>query len=843
MAWKAYTDTQALKELAGLRGVAPSVRFLEKRPQGTNKEKIYHVRANSPMYLWGVEMFQGGYDCVTINMINANGTETLYKPGGIQIENFINKESFPHNLDLIEYPPFDDFWTDPYIINHISDKDETTNDGNVEVKKIIKSNFYRCFVFPTEGYYRITLNERINPLTGSTGFIANHTEPQYAPTNNMIARSYFFNVFQNATGNGDTTYDGLSSNEKSANTDMPIQAVRTECETKREIIIKVISDTKDIVTGNTINAGTGNRIVINCAPGVLNKQVGVVTPTTIDGIKTFGSVHVKGNNSFFTNRHLWEVPNNRAPFAVSSGVQSLQYDSFRPFFDLGFDTDPNRIDNDALEDLHLDPNMEYAPIQKEVYVGSQVNNGTISSSTVTQNGVPIPFSTSNNNNDGGLRKLKVINARNSIIEDLNIIGTDGSSRYASPTKRGPNSWNINSGNGVPARNRVRYAGIDLSGSVFRNCVIENDIFGSFGFKNDTYGIYDRYIIDGCTFENCTFRGNNTIANIVSGVGILFKNCKFERPPRAGSASVVTMYSTHSISFMGCTWHDLGRTLFLDPYGPITDNIVIRCSDSRKSNHYQAGEGITLDAPAEGGGQWQNANGFTGTERLTSDWCVNNLFLFNESRYSSGSGIVFSSFDSLSKLNLSAFCSSFYSPESYLKSTFTNRATDATKFSNAYNVYMHNYSFGLSEKMVDLRGPSNNNRFLNCVWDNIPGGANSFGSYAFVAATIYGAGSAISVRDEAIGVPESNLINNCSIVNYLETQYFPLPTWAVGSKLDELGGDYGFYGFQDATKPGFKYANPTTGSFFTNLTDTQLDTKLNNKENIINNLTKIGLRHT
>jgi hypothetical protein len=98
--WKAYTDTQALKELAGLRGIAPSVRFLEKRPQGASKEKIYHVRQNELVYLWGVEMFQGGTDCITIDMINSDGSFTPYKSGDIGNSRSISSA----NLMCLLYP-------------------------------------------------------------------------------------------------------------------------------------------------------------------------------------------------------------------------------------------------------------------------------------------------------------------------------------------------------------------------------------------------------------------------------------------------------------------------------------------------------------------------------------------------------------------------------------------------------------------------------------------------------------------------------------------------------------------------------------------------------------------
>jgi len=106
-------------------------------------------------------------------------------------------------------------------------------------------------------------------------------------------------------------------------------------------------------------------------------------------------------------------------------------------------------------------------------------------------------------------------------------------------------------------------------------------------------------------------------------------------------------------------------------------------------------------------------------------------------------------------------------------------------------------------------------------------------------TIYSSASCVSSRSESSDYPKSNLINNCSMVNYLDIVYYPNLSYTPLN--DAL--DYGFYGYQSSSYSyGFKYANPTTGEFHKNLSDSQLQTKLNNNENIINNLTKIGLRH-
>ena len=831
MAWKAYTDTQALKELAGLRGVAPSVRFLEKRPQSSIKEKIYHVKENTPIYLWGVEMFQGGYDCVTIHKINSDGSLTLYKDSGGSIDNFLNKDKIVYNFNLTEYPSFDDFWSDPYLVNYIAGGD-TTNTTDDEIKKIVKSNFHRCFVFPTgtEGYYKITLNERLNPFTGTTGFIADYTESQYAPVTDMISKSYFPWVYSddlsyatNSVINTTPKFSNLSSDERNTgHTSPPIQAVRTECEFRREIIIRVINEAKDIVDGTT----TINRRIINCNPGLLNKFQPIIQPIVDGGKNKLGPFYIKGNNTFIGGKEVFDNDNRILYTNSVTGINTVRNVFPSPFMTVGYDADTLRIMNTDLEDLYFDSNMEYAPIQKEIYVGSQVNNGTLSG-TSTQNGVTNPYNLSNNNNDSGLRKLKIINARNSIIENLNFFGADGNLTASEPRFRGPNPWWIgaNSSTNYNDRYQVRYATIDLSGSIIKNCVFEGDSVPAIMFRSTQYGIYGRFIFDGCTFENCTFKRCSFLAN-VSGVGILIKNCKFEKAPKTGSISDSTfaVYSTDSVCIMGCNFQDLGRTMFLEPQGPITNNIVIRCADSRKSNQHTAGEGITVDATNEGGVQWTNTNGFASTDQIDKYLVCGNIFIFNESSYSSGANLLLSSYNATTKLNLSAFTTHFNDPGCYLKIA-------PGSIGNWYNVYMHNYSYGTVTKILELTDKSDYNRYLNCIYQGIPGGANTFGNYMAVPNTVYGNGSQIQIS----GSPKGNLVNNCSIVDFLDKIQYPNPSWLP---LND-SGDNGFYGNQTS---GFKYANSTTGEFHKNLSDSQLQTKLNNNENIINNLTKIGLRH-
>jgi predicted acetyltransferase len=46
----------------------------------------------------------------------------------VSITDFISADKMTYNFGLIEYPGFDDFWEDPYLVNYI------TTDTNQEIK-------------------------------------------------------------------------------------------------------------------------------------------------------------------------------------------------------------------------------------------------------------------------------------------------------------------------------------------------------------------------------------------------------------------------------------------------------------------------------------------------------------------------------------------------------------------------------------------------------------------------------------------------------------------------------------------------------------------------------------
>ncbi len=216
MAWQSYDDKMSLREMAGIRGISPSVRFKYEIPGYNQDQIVYHITSNSKIYIWGVELYSEGYDCLEIYKINDDGSSFSVKNGGFLSEDIVDKKFITYNNDevsVLEYPGFDDFWNDSYLIKN----NYTT---------IVKGNFFRCFEFKSNGIYKIVLNEYHNPSYSSNNF----SPIDY--TSNESFKGAF------------TIYGGVTSNEDLG---------YLEGEFRRELIIKVISKDKDIVKEKDLN--------------------------------------------------------------------------------------------------------------------------------------------------------------------------------------------------------------------------------------------------------------------------------------------------------------------------------------------------------------------------------------------------------------------------------------------------------------------------------------------------------------------------------------------------------------------------------------------------------------
>ena len=911
--WDATTDTQALKELAGLRGIAPSVRCLEKLPQQTNKTKVYHVRQNQQLYLWGVEMFQGGYDCVEIKKINSDGTETIEKNGGKYITDFIGNDKIVYNNQLTEYAPFDDFWIDPFLI-------DTLEDG-VD-KKIIKSNFFRSFTFPNEGFYKIILNERLNPLTGQTGFIADYTQPQYAPTplifsrylknipsktvsgsmlsssnvvtlsagqtltdlhvdqnltvtsstssitNSTTVKIVSFDVVNNrftidrsttSTGAGDITFISTALNENTSKA--PLQRVITDGEFRREIIIRVIGENKDIITNTSFtrvvkNLPTKSLLKDDLLDGS-GKQITNVSIT--DQSHVAGPTHFKGNNAVIRSQ-MWDTNitfdynYNQAP----AGTRQISYDDIsQKYFLFNLDT----IFDANLTTFTNTSDLEYYPLNRHLYIGNKKRNNGDTIGSITNNGTNKNFSQSVEDPDS---ELKIINMRNMIIENVTFIGSDHGTTGGSFRSF---SYRLNESTNQKITGRAL---IDISGSIIRNCTFIG-IGTSFMYNNsyrNTNSAGSEFVTDGCVVENCKFI-NTGFLESMSCDGVLVKNCTWESPVRRGSPSVVSTYGGDSTCYMGNTFKCLGRSFFLDAGGPLINTCIIRCNTMLHGNHHTAGEILTIDQPQSGA---VSGTGFS-IPNDSKSWVVSGFMsLLNSCSSSAAGSYCMDSFYARCKLNLSAFNTTDKGNLFYLRgkniatglNSFTGLTDNTGRYEDSsiwceYNVYMHNYIYR-STGQIQLAVNSNYNRILNCVFGNSEASPTGYDSYTTVGNSIYTFGYLVILQNNGEGSrtanecsPISNLINNCVLVDHADKFYKPKLSW-------EQINNFEYYGPRDTTFPptsGQVTRNGMTinileyrtdagrsydGEFPSNLTTQELLSRLNQQKNVMHNLTKISLRH-
>ena len=834
--WQALTDTQALKELAGLRGIAPSVRCLEILPQQTTKTKVYHVRQNQQIYLWGVEMFQGGYDCVEIKKINNDGTETYEKLGGKYISDFIENDKMVYNNNLIEYPSFSDFWSEPFLIDTI-DEDGTD-------KKIIKSNFHRCFVFPNEGFYKIILNERLNPQTGEFGFVADYSQPQYKPISLIFSR------------NKSSTDSGEDSGERA-----PIQRVLTDGEFRRQIIIRVIGENNDIITNTPLTTVTKDLGSKKLSKGEL------VTGSVPN--PNFSITDVYPKRTIFKNgiikTDLWDTNSvfdytqNNAP----AGTRQVSYDNISQLYFL-FNLDP--ILDTQLDTFTNTPDLEYHPLNRHLYIGKKKsNNGEYFSSTTFRNGTTNNFADSTEIEGS---ELKIINMRNLIIENVTFIGSDhgadGNSSRSFPYRSSNPNQTITFNNAL----------IDISGSILRNCTFIGSGHGF--FTNQTYReVKTGFITDGSVVENCKFINTSFLTGI-SCDGLLVKNCTWESPVRRSSPSVISIYGGDSNCFMGNTFKCLGRSFFLDAAGPIVNNCTIRCTTMLHGNHHTAGEILVIDQPQLSG--YGGSGFFKGVGGDTRKWITCGYMSILNSVNSGGtSSYSISSYFAGCKLNFCAFNADDVGGTFYLRGVnaginslrrddvsgsiiedSTGRYADFS-FACEYNVYMHNYSYTMTSSL--FLGPNANyNRILNCVFGNPASLVSTFSSYPYVSASYYTFGSLFSLANSGENTttsdtsgPISNLVNNCVIVDNADQFFKPKLSWIPINHSE-------YYGPRSSTQNGFKLnifkyrtdtgaGAPDDGEFPSGLSNTELMNRLNGlndaaeKENVLHNLTKISLRHT
>lgn len=169
-----------LRNLAGLRSVAPSIRYID----GEEQSEAYAVHMNESVYLWGCEMAPLSGDCITIEYRPPGGArfEEIKSPiyqdeYRVVIENNSKKiQGYPNlPLEISKNPEYySSYFNNELVLKEVAPPG--SNDAeNLFVKfgesspiEVIRQNFIRCFRFLKTGYYKITLNESSSALYRQT---------------------------------------------------------------------------------------------------------------------------------------------------------------------------------------------------------------------------------------------------------------------------------------------------------------------------------------------------------------------------------------------------------------------------------------------------------------------------------------------------------------------------------------------------------------------------------------------------------------------------------------------------------------------------------------------------
>ena len=686
--WKAYDAQSCLRETSGLRGVAPSVRFFENIPGLNEEQMVMHVPSMEDVYIWGCEMFSEGIDCLKICFIPNDGPSELVHTGGKNVSYFIKKKEVSYSslsASVTEKLPFDDFWDEPYLINKTGEK-------------VVKGNFFRCFSFDTEGYYKIELDETFNPkyLMGNFSPI-DLSDSMYDVESFQLPKSTPF------SSDVDETYQ------------------RSNSRLKRVIYIRVISRSNDIVNGSTIT----NRQMLSLPSGLVpyrnlpsesnNSNVNGSTNPYVR-IDQVGPWYITGKNSFYKVDTYGDSTNSTSHnflgrLAIISPVLTLS----------------NTVGANLIEE-------SFRPSSKFIRQG-----------------------------------CRAINMRNGILENVNFYGSEFRLSFdfvVSPS----NYWNdypsIAAGSGVEYgfQSGLPYTSIyqfienlnandsgysnnvvlDFRGMVFRNCIFDKmDI--RIGRKD--------IMLDGATFENCKFIGCGL--NYLNSSGILIKNCQFEEISTVNRISL-SWNVGESCCVMGCSQKFTERgTLISNEGGSFNDSIWIRHSLYGIDRFQQANE------------HWVSEGNMSNTDDGLPIAFDNNMYVMCRSAL----GPAMVGFYSVrSRFNIIAF------------NTFdASLGGGAFLFDNernkdmSYNCILYNDTIGFQLRFLNR---SDHNRIIGCTFRspqsyNNPGsGFNWSAQDEQYGIDLYGKGEFIDVRGNTPGFcPRSNLIADCSIIDYQENSYF------------------------------------------------------------------------
>lgn len=535
--WDASSWRRMCREMSGIRGIAPAIHIHNNTndsnsSQNVKDDRIFRIHTHSRIYVWGVEMYAGGYDTVKIYWRsdppdadwNLDENWKLIKGAGIFFEDqfFIdvndsstNKGTPENELDISEMglhfpqsnplpdgtehnpdPPFSvdnkDFYKNWLVeVKHsgfMQGKVAGPNpklDSNGRAYHTLSSNFLRTFIFLKEGYWKIVLDETMSPYYNeniespkSSNIDLNwfETEARMSP----VVYENNLNMYGSLPGQVD--YDKNLAVEKTG------KRYRS-CFT-REINIQSFYPDKDLINGAIFS-----RTFKTMDPGKIVSEPLVSEPyVKVTGYGSQWEKDSSNNNKFIKTKNS----------SSQDGTQGYPYTT-------------------EIFEYERSSNFEwrYTPEFKK----------------------------------------QVINRRHLFLDGVSIISNQDAVEFweNEPTFVHPNEA-VNNFKNFPGLSKGWI--VDFRGSIFKNCIFKNIIIGNSPYSNWS----------GCSFVNCKFY-NCCVS--VNGDSILFDNCYFEGGA-PNNLDVFNSCSFTSSAVISSQFININRPfIFTANKGPISDNLIWR----------------------------------------------------------------------------------------------------------------------------------------------------------------------------------------------------------------------------------------------------------------------------
>ena len=706
--WDASNWRKSCRESAGLRGIAPAVHF-RSQVDDTNSslsaknDRVFHIHTHNKLYIWGSEMYAGGYDTLDIYWMppNVDGTDrddTIWDQSGGWIlvkgsgrkwndtSTATNRQDGTPELLLSGsgvgpfYPgipnPGQAEWASQFAqymslgetLSYLYDNwllELRTSSGNMyamsgpheSVSSVsyhtARSNFLRSFFFIKDGYWKIVLKEEASPRY-KTPFGSGSNPPSYDAS--VDVNNYNMQPV-NYTSNT-KLYGSLDSQiESSKNPQVNITGVRYRSNFTRQLNIRAFHPNIDLVTKSTISF---TKKVMS--PSVKYEDSLIDKPYT--KVVGYGSSWGDPNASLINKNKSFIETKNSSGQKTPSSTPSFPDTSFigvKERFSGCFFRHTDQISKRIINRRHLflDGVSVFGFFETNDFFEQQP------CSVVSPDGSP-----------------SLPNSSNHFI--------DSSGNYVFPDNASPYSPNS------PCQGWI----VDFRGSVFNNCTFKNIDIGT--GKNSKSSIWS-----GCSFVNCNFINCGISPQ---GDSVLLLNCSITGNPPNG-ASCTKYECGNSFAIIGCKFMNNDRQGYHEcSLGPFSDNLWYENVFDDLVNQDGGGELMAVEFPISKRALSQKyCFSKNGTEvnvgiqyRSQQHEVARNMWIFNHVYKSNGSFIGFN-YNSFSRGNL------FYGNSIYCQhkiSTFTEGGGDGD--ASYYDLWAHNV---LHNSMLELDGKTYHFRFL------------------------------------------------------------------------------------------------------------------------------------